>query len=242
MALFFDRDFTHRVYSDASYVGIGGWSADFAFMWRVTRDDMCRLGFHMKHVDRQSSEPTGMAPGLHINPLEYVAAVINLWLALVAIIDAGPKEGGYILQLNADNTTALAWMSEAARTPDPFLQGLARLGSALLVAAARLLTTVVPTHIPGKQNTEADALSRPVSRHCHEVPSLASVIEQWPNLRMCRIFLLPTRLLRDIATVTSSPKTVVSFDGLTTKLLTLRPKSLSLGANSCALQSTLSEN
>jgi len=239
MALFFDRDFTHRVYSDASYIGIGGWSSDFAFMWRVTRDTMSSLGFDMKRVDSHSSEPTGMAAGLHINPLEYIAAIINLWLALVKIIEAGPRDGGYILQLNADNTTALAWMSEAARTPDPFLQGLARLGSALLVAAARVLTKVVPTHIPGKQNTEADALSRPVSKFCPEVPSLDSVIAEWPNLRMCRICLLPTRLLQAIATVTSSPKTVVSYDALTTELLTLRPRSLLHGASSCALQSTL---
>ena len=230
MALFFDRDVTHRVYSDASYIGIGGWSADMSFLWRITSQDLQAMGFDMKPVDNFTSEPTGQAKGLHINPLEYVAALINLWISLTQIIDAGDRDGGYILQLNSDNTTALAWMSEAARTPDPLLQGLARLGSAMLVAAARSLTKVIPTHIAGKQNTEADALSRPSDLYSNQVPSLASVINQWPNLQMCRTCLLPTELLQSIAVATSSPKTVGSFDDLMTKLLTLRPKYLSTGA------------
>ena len=54
---------------------------------------------------------------------------------------------------------ALSWMTLAARTKDPMLQGLARLGAALLVRASELLTKVCPTHIPGEQNGPADAIS-----------------------------------------------------------------------------------
>ena len=237
MALYFDRDCTHRVYSDASYIGIGGWSPCFSFCWRILRDDLSQYGFHMKTVDRSTSEPTGTAAGLHINPLEYLAAIVNLWLALTFLMDAGPIDGGYILQLNADNTSALAWFSEAARTPDPFLQGLARLGSAFLVCACRLLTKVVPTHIAGKKNVEADALSRPLAGNV--VPPLDYVMQQWPHLQTCRVCLLPSRLLREIAAITSSQKTGVSFDMLATELLTLRPNILSRGVNTCILKSTL---
>ena len=87
--------------------------------------------------------------GLHINPLEYIACLINLWITLKIIQLAGPKEGGYILGLLSDNTTALLWMSYAAKTPDPLLQGLARLGAVLLIEAIKLLTKVVPQHLPG---------------------------------------------------------------------------------------------
>lgn len=36
MGLYLQQDNTNSIYSDASYVGIGGWSQDFAFLWRVT--------------------------------------------------------------------------------------------------------------------------------------------------------------------------------------------------------------
>ena len=107
----------------------------------------------------------------------------------------GIRAGGYILGLYSDNTTALSWMLVASRTKNPLLQGLARLGSALLVRAAALLTKVVPLHIPGVQNIEADALSHPVTKASPSLESLESVILRHSQLRTCHVCLLPFELL-----------------------------------------------
>ena len=240
ICLLFDRDPTHRVYSDASYIGLGGWSADFSFLWRLTRQSLVDHGFHMKTVSIQKMEPNPTNPeGLHINPLEYIACLLNLWIALKIIMLLGPRAGGYILQLNADNMSALAWMATAARTPDPFLQGLARLGSAFLVAFARLLKKVDPTHFAGVKNIEADALSRPKEKHSDAVPSLESVIKQWYLLQMCRICLLPSELLSTIARITSSGKIEESYEEITTQLLTLDVTFLPVGVKKWDSDSTI---
>jgi hypothetical protein len=82
--------------------------------------------------------------GLHINLLEFLAVVINLWLALNIISTGSMCPTGYILDLLLDNTTALSWMYVTATTQNPDLQQLAHFASALLVQAARLLTCVQP--------------------------------------------------------------------------------------------------
>lgn len=160
IVLYLLRDHTHVILSNASYIGIGGWSSDFGYLWRLTRNDMSLLGFNLKTIAPMSSEPIHQAnPGLHINPLEYIACLINLWISLKIIMTMGPIDGGYIISLLSDNTSALSWLSYASRTPDPFIQSLARLGAVLLVEAERLHVQVDPSHIPGSQNTEAGALS-----------------------------------------------------------------------------------
>jgi hypothetical protein len=192
IALLVPREPTHWVRSDASYAGIGGWTPYFGgLMWRVTREDLVLLGFNMKTIGPKTDEPTDPAnSGLHINPLEYLAAIINLWLALKCIsLSAVLCQTGYILDLQSDNTTALSWTHVAATTPDPLLQQMARFCSSLLVQAARLLTRVQPSHIAGKLNFEADTLSR--RSKSGQVPSWEHVISQHFPLRTCRICLLP---------------------------------------------------
>jgi hypothetical protein len=243
-----DRDLTHTVISDASYAGLGGWSPEFKFLWRITREDLAHSGFKMKQLGTNSQEPTEpSAEGLHINPLEFIAALINLWIALRMIRDFEPRNGGFVLGLLSDNTSALSWMSVASRTPDPLLQGLARLGSALLVRAAALLTKVVPSHIAGKLNIEADALSRPVEskgrQPCRQrIPSLASVISECSRLRTCRVCLLPSALLQKIASVTSSLRNEATFERITTDLLKLELNFLPLGVVPTSLTSTIYKN
>jgi hypothetical protein len=239
-----DRDLTHQVISDASYAGLGGWSPDFKFLWRITREDLVTHGFRMKSLGSNSQEPTEPSTeGLHINPLEFIAALLNLWLALRLIMILGPREGGYVLGLLSDNTSALSWMSVASRTPDPLMQGLARLGSALLVRSAALLTKVVPSHIAGKLNTEADALSRPVDSNgphrCQQIPSLGSVIEECSRLRTCQVCLLPSALLRKIASVTSCLQNEATYEQITTSLLKLELNFLPLGVVPANLTSTI---
>jgi len=154
-------------------VGIGGWSPDFKFLWRVMRADLVAAGFNMKTVDAASEEPDKQeGEGLHINPLEFLATIINLWITLWLLQWSDERVGGYILELLSDNTTALSWMSVASQTPDPLLQGLARFGATLLIEARNLLTKVCPQHIAGKLNDEADALSR-TDPETKEIPLLA---------------------------------------------------------------------
>eukprot|EP00980_Cylindrotheca_fusiformis_P008874 scaffold1899_cov112-Cylindrotheca_fusiformis.AAC.1 len=224
IALYLERRVTHSVLSDASYLGLGGWSPDFLFLWRLTRSDLVAHGFHMKSISTASGEPSSAhAAGLHINPLEFVATIINLWVALKIIQQRGPIPGGYILGLLSDNTTALSWMSFTSRTPDPLLQGLARLGSALLVRATALLTKVLPSHIAGQLNVEADTLSRPWTNRspssqssASQIPSLASVISKCSRLQTCRVCLLPSELLHKIASLTSSPLIGDTYERITT--------------------------
>ena len=243
IALYLDRDPTHTVYSDASYAGIGGWSPDFGFLWRLTYDTLIEHGFNLKPIELKTREPTdAMADGLHINPLEYIGCLVNLWITLKFVMDAGPRPGGYILSLLSDNMTALSWMSTAARTKNPTLQGLARLGSALLVRAAELLTKVDPSHIPGNQNDIADALSRPPTRALPYQNVLDSVIKEWSPLRMCRICLLPSELLHQIAFVLSSPKIEDTYEQITTNLLTLELRILDLGVRTWDSPSTIYES
>ena len=130
-------------------------------------------------------------------------------------------------------------MLVASRTKNPLLQGLARLGSALLVRAAALLTKVVPLHIPGVQNIEADALSRPVTKASPTLELLESVILRHSQLRTCHVCLLPFELLTTIASVITSPRTVEKYKDVTTSLLTLAPTILSTGADVSSYTSTL---
>jgi hypothetical protein len=207
-------------------------------MWRVTREDLIIFGFNMKSIGPTTDEPTDPAQqGLHINPLEFLAAIINLWLALKCISLSLPCRTGTILDLLSDNTTALSWTHVAATTPNPALQQLARFASALLVQAARLLTRVQPSHIPGILNEEADTLSR--RSKTGQIPSWERVISQHSQLQTCRICLLPRKLLSTLAQTISSPQTEVTFDAVTMDLLTLDVDFLPVGSLAKDLTSSL---
>jgi hypothetical protein len=61
---------------------------------------------------------TGSASGsaLHINLLEFVAIIINLWLALRWIRSVKAPLGGHVVAALADNTSALSWLRHASRS------------------------------------------------------------------------------------------------------------------------------
>ena len=58
--------------------------------------------------------------GLHISPLEFIAIIINLWLALKLITESLPLvTDGYISRLLSDNINAISWMQATGKCRDP---------------------------------------------------------------------------------------------------------------------------
>uniref|UniRef100_UPI002596FA89 hypothetical protein n=1 Tax=uncultured Marinobacter sp. TaxID=187379 RepID=UPI002596FA89 len=237
IGLIVPRVATHTILSDASYAGIGGWSPDFHIQWRITRKDLVALGFNMKHINKYKQEPLDAnTAGLHINPLEFLATIINLWLVLKLVVQLPANPTGYIIDLLSDNTSALSWMRLTAQTRDPRLQPLARITSTMLVMTSRHLTRVQPKHIPGDDNFEADTLSRSENG---QVPSWERVISRCSRLQPCQICLLPRELLSSLAALISSGLTEGTYEGLTTHLLTLDFDTLPVGSTPLDLTSSL---
>jgi hypothetical protein len=236
IGLIVPREATHTFLSDASYEGVGGWSLGMQVQWRLTREDLLELGFNLKIVNALTGEPDPDEEGLHINPLEFLAAIINLWLFLCLIKASKRCPTGYVLDLLSDNTSALSWMHFTATTPNPMIQPLARFASALLVQARNLLTHVQPKHIPGKINIEADALSRFQSGRLR---SWADVIARCSRLKTCQICLLPRKLLLKLAALTSSQLIEGTYAELTTDLLTHDVSFLPNGSNLEVIRSSL---
>jgi hypothetical protein len=237
IALLVPRTGTQSFLSDASYGGLGGWSIEFTVMWRVMRDDLISLGFPMRHIDIAGEPVDIKAEGMHINPLEFIAIIINVWIALKLLADSPHVPTGYIITLLSDNTSAIAWMRIAGRVRDPGIRRLARLASAFLVQSCALTTLFQMQHIPGKENDEADCLSRLVSG---SVPSWDYVTTQCSRLQTCRICLLPHELLFEIAEIFLSPLTEVTYEEKTIQLLTLELDILPIGSRPPGLQSTIS--
>jgi hypothetical protein len=237
IGLLVPRVATHRFLSDASYEGLGGWSPTLQVQWRLTREDLLEMGFNLKLVNAVSGEPNPEELGLHINPLEFLACIINLWLFLCLIKSSPRCPTGYILDLLSDNTSALSWMHFTATTKNPLLQPLARFASALLIQARNYLTRVQPCHIAGIKNDEADALSRWQNGR---LTYFADVITRCSHLRTCRICLLPRRLLSVLADLSSSKPIAGTYASLTTSLLTPEVSFLPDGSNLTAIRSSLS--
>jgi hypothetical protein len=214
----YPRKATHELLSDASYKGVGGgWSPRFEVQWRLTKEDLLELGFHIKIVEALTGEPTLDQVGRHINPIEFIAAIINLWLFIVLICSQPDCPTGYIVDLLSDITSALSWLKVTATTKDPLLQPLARFASALLIQARHHLILVQPKHIAGILNIEADALSRYQNGRLR---SWADVTKRCSRLANCRICLLPRNLLLVIANLCSLRPIEGTFDEITTNLLT----------------------
>jgi hypothetical protein len=220
------RDHTSVALSDAAYTGMGGWSPDFQFLWRLTRADLITCGFDMKLVEANQSEPASAhAHGLHINILEFVAIIINLWLSIWFIQKDKHKPGGHVLLLRSDNTSALSWFRHAARCHSRPVRHLAYLAHALFIFSGIFdYTQLNSNHIQGIQNDEADACSRP-----EKFPSLDSAINQFSQLQTCQPFRLPYGLLSTIATIISSPRIEATFEQQMIALLTLAPLTSTTG-------------
>jgi hypothetical protein len=237
IALLIPRTATESLLSDASSGGLGGWSPEFHIMWKVMRDTLLEVGFDMRAIDDTGEPADLVSPGLHINPLKFLAIIINLWVAIKLLATHPARATGFIIALLSDNTSAIAWMRSAGKVRDPGVRRLARLASAFLVKACSLTALFQTQHIPGKENDEADCLSRLVN---DSVPSWDYVTKQCSRLLTCRICLLPRELLSTLADVLSSPLIEETYDAVTTRLLTLELDIFPNGSRPVTLQSTVS--
>ena len=104
------------------------------------------------------------------------------------------RDAHIIMNVLADNTSALSWMHHAARTKRPAVRNLARFLQALLTHCP-LPNRLQGKHLPGKENIIADLLSRSFL-----APSRGSVIEQISpthnRSKPCRV---PRALLSQLA-------------------------------------------
>jgi hypothetical protein len=203
-------------------------------MWRVTRGDLLLAGFDMRLIDAAGEDLRRFAQGfpddergLHINVLELLAIVINTWLVLRHVRGESPLPGGWIVQVLADNTSALSWFHRAARVHrTPAVANLTFFCQALIAFShTDHLVCFQGRHLSGRDNVTADALSRP-----SQFPSINFDIAPCSPLRICRFFQLPFALLSSLARIVSSPLTAAAFEHETITLLTLVPHSLSPGS------------
>jgi hypothetical protein len=230
-----EREPTARIISDASYEGLGGWSSEYSFKWRLNREDLIAAEFDMKALESDQVEPEADASGTHINVLEFVAIIINLWLIIVLSRQRTDPAGGHIFAVFADNTSALSWLRYASRSHRSNVRRLARFTSALLFASG-FQGKVQGRHLAGKLNRGADALSR-----CLTYPTWASVMAQCSPLLTCNTYRLPHELLLLLGLMSSDKPTAEVSAALMTKLLSLEPATLRVGSSGMAMTTSRSK-
>jgi hypothetical protein len=122
---------------------------------------------------------------LHINILEMIALIINIWLALVFITQHGDIPGGHIIAMLADNTSALSWMQYASQTKHPTVSELSCFILDLTLSCS-ICHKLSGLHLQGILNIGADKLSRFEPPPKGGGRTLASVIAQHSTLATCQ--------------------------------------------------------
>mgnify|MGYP003492558079 FL=1 len=166
-----------------------------------------------------------------------MAIIVNIWFTILCIRRDPTKSGGHIVSVLADNTSALSWFRHASRSHRPVVRNLAFFCHCLIIFSQTSdYATFTGVHIPGKDNCEADALSRP-----ELFPTMGSAIVRFSRLQTCRAFLPPFGLLSTIARAISSPEIGASFVSETITLLTLAPAISPTGVDGMPLRSGFSK-
>ena len=231
IGLLVPREPNTTLLSDASYEGLGGYGRPFNFMWRVSAQELRKAGWKIqqeKNDAPSAAENTDRAleGNIHINILEFVSIIINIW-CLLKLIDARPikeKKDHVIALILADNTSALSWLQKAGRTRSPAVRNLAHLLTKL-VLHRNFPLQISSAHIPGEQNTEADCLSR-FSKH----PSWDSLTNDTSlNLQRLSAYQIPHKLLTMLWSTVSSQQTADTSAQAMTRLWRLELKRLQLG-------------
>lgn len=195
IAFLVKRDVACEPYSDASYDGLGGFAISANMMWRVSSTDLSHHGFQ---VFSSEASVSNAVPGLHINVLELIALIINLWLA----IRCYSGKADLIISAFADNTSALSWLNNPAKVRNPLVRRLVRFLQTLL-AFAPVPMSLQASHIAGILNIDADLLSRPKL-----APSWESAISLLsPAVGSCLIYQVPYKLLISVRKMLTDKET-----------------------------------
>ena len=180
--------------------------------WRLSSTDLASQGWPVLTKEPQRFAPFP-ATKLHINVLEFAAVFIQTWFILQLSASRSPPPGGWVFHFRSDNTSALGWMSHASRTRRSTIQNLARAYAALLTFVMPSRFVVNSSHIPGKDNIEADVLSRPL-----QFPSLQDTQALCPRLRGLPLYRVPSALLSHLFLVVSNPVTGEQLESATLAL------------------------
>ena len=225
IGLLVPREIQGYWYSDASYEGIGGWCKYFRIMWRITKADLESMDFPLPETTEWDPE-SNPEHALHINILELLGLIINLWFTITLAFQRDPMASRHhIHHYKADNTSALSWFAKATKSKTPVVRRLARFAQALLTFSPVHLQ-ISQEHLPGSKNGPADVLSRPLTK----CPSWASAIKAHPNeLGFCHAYQVPRELLSLLQQIIVSPSTADLHEKRMTQLLTLTPKTLPVG-------------
>jgi hypothetical protein len=228
IGLLIPREPRMTIVADAANEGLGGHCVVFEFMWRLNRADMEDCGFLL--ADEEGPADPADPDASHINILEFVAIVINVWF-LIKFIERDEGKNSqklFIASCLGDNTSALSWMRVAGRTRRPAVRRLARALAGLLTHHPYLLSFPQQhiRHIRGVTNIAADALSRPLT----VAPSWASAIRvASPTLDTCKPYQVPRALLTSLSGLISSEPTEAAFERTMTELLKLELRTLPPG-------------
>ena len=236
IGLLIKREPTSRSLGDAAYTGIGGWSPAHKFLWRITREELIAMGFPMHELLPRSNEPVDPADPdkLHINVLEFITLIIQLWLSLFFAKKEPNKPGGHIIELLADNTSALSWLRYATRTKKRIVRHLAIFAQYLLTFSGTSdFVQLTGCHKPGKLNCEADACSRP-----ELYATLDCVIAEFSHMSTFNRILIPSALMSTILQLVSSPKIGAALEKEMIAATKLAPRILPAGQ----MQSDLTSN
>jgi hypothetical protein len=211
-----------------------GWSPEFRFKWRLSREDLVNTGFDMKFLAEGLSEPDVDAAGLHINVLEFIAIIMGLWLIIVLSWRCLAPVGSHIFAVFADNTSALSWLRYASCSHCANVHSLAHFTLALLFASG-FQGKVQGHHLASHLNQGANALS-----HCITYPTWACLMAQCSQLLTCITYRLPCKLLSLLASMSSGAQTgEVSVAQMTRLLLNLVPNTRRVGSSRIATTTSL---
>ena len=199
--------------SDASSFGLGGYSTELHFQWRLLASDL--------NADK-----------LHINIKEFLALLITIYFKMISfktLLESNTlpshlsKLDGFVFLSHTDNTAAISWMTHSSRSREPMIIRLTQLLSRLIFSFNRYSPCLFkPIHIPGALNEEADALSRPLL-----FPTYSDVFRSFPHLSCLPPLRLPSKLKSLLLGTISGTLTEAQTRNAVTNLFTPEKDTLS---------------